>query len=141
MPARALLILLVAALIGCASTPVQPPGTSPFAAVHGRWIYSHLGQPTIDILDGRVTIESALRRCEISISETGKTYLRTNDGDRMRFTLRVAEDTANTLRLEATEGEESNWTYDKVSDRLIMPMSVMVDDAEGAIPAYFARLP
>ena len=141
MPARALLSLLVLALIGCATPPSQPSKPSPFAAVHGRWIYSHLGQPTIDILDGRTTIESALKRCQISISESGKTSLQTMDGERMRFTLRVAEDTAKTLRLEATEGEESNWIYDKESDRLIMPMSLMVDDAEGTVPAYFARLP
>jgi len=59
----------------------------------------------------------------------------------MKFTLQVAEDTDKILRLEATEGEESNWIYDKETDRLIMPMSLMIEDAEGTIPAYFARLP
>lgn len=141
MPARAILTLAVLALIGCANTPSQPSGDGPFAAVHGHWVYSHLGQPTIDILDGQTTIENTLKRCEISISESGKTSLRTQDGGRMKFTLQVAEDTDKILRLEATEGEESNWIYDKETDRLIMPMSLMIEDAEGTIPAYFARLP
>ena len=138
---RALFPLVAMALIGCASTSSQPTKNPAFSAVQGLWIYSHLGQPTIDILDGKAMIESTLKRCQISIAESGQTSVQTNDGERMNFTLHVAENTPKILRLEAAEGEESNWTYDKETDRLVMPMSLRIEDAEGTIPAYFARLP
>ncbi|NCF87380.1 MAG: hypothetical protein GWQ05_22545 [Verrucomicrobiaceae bacterium] len=140
MQARAVLPLLALGIIGCASIVSEPLRKSGLAAIQGRWIYSHLGGPSVwkdSVSDGEELIEGRLIECRIVIG--GQTALVTPNGEGMNFTLQVEEETPLMMLLEATDGKETGWTYDKETDLLMMTMSLTVDGEKGKIPAYFKR--
>lgn len=140
MQARAVLPLLALGLIGCASIVSEPLRKSGLAPIQGRWIYSHLGGPSVwkdSVSDGEELIEGRLIECRIVIG--GQTALVTPNGEGMNFTLQVEEETPLMMLLEATDGKETGWTYDKETDLLMMTMSLTVDGEKGTIPAYLKR--
>lgn len=140
MQARAVLPLLALGLIGCASIVSEPLRKSGLAPIQGRWIYSHLGGPSVwkdSVSDGEELIEGRLIECRIVIG--GQTALVTPNGEGMNFALQVEEETPLMMLLEATDGKETGWTYDKETDLLMMTMSLTVDGEKGTIPAYFKR--
>lgn len=140
MQARAVLPLLALGLIGCASIVSEPLRKSGLAPIQGRWIYSHLGGPSVwkdSVSDGEELIEGRLIECRIVIG--GQTALVTPNGEGMNFALQVEEETPLMMLLEATDGKETGWTYDKETDLLMMTMSLTVDGEKGKIPAYFKR--
>lgn len=140
MQARAVLPLLALGIIGCASIVSEPLRKSGLAAIQGRWIYSHLGGPSVwkdSVSDGEELIEGRLIECRIVIG--GQTALVTPNGEGMNFTLQVEEETPLMMLLEATDGKETGWTYDKETDLLMMTMSLTVDGEKGTIPAYLKR--
>ncbi len=140
MQARAVLPLLALGLIGCASIVSEPLRKSGLAPIQGRWIYSHLGGPSVwkdSVSDGEELIEGRLIECRIVIG--GQTALVTPNGEGMNFALQVEEETPLMMLLEATDGKETGWTYDKETDLLMMTMSLTVDGEKGTIPAYLKR--
>jgi hypothetical protein len=140
MQARAVLPLLALGLIGCASIVSEPLRKSGLAPIQGRWIYSHLDGPSVwkdSVSDGEELIEGRLIECRIVIG--GQTALVTPNGEGMNFALQVEEETPLMMLLEATDGKETGWTYDKETDLLMMTMSLTVDGEKGTIPAYFKR--
>lgn len=140
MQARAVLPLLALGIIGCASIVSEPLRKSGLAAIQGRWIYSHLGGPSVwkdSVSDGEELIEGRLIECRIVIG--GQTALVTPNGEGMNFALQVEEETPLMMLLEATDGKETGWTYDKETDLLMMTMSLTVDGEKGTIPAYLKR--
>ena len=142
MQARAVLPLLALGLIGCASIVSEPLRKSGLAPIQGRWIYSHLGGPSVwkdSVSDGEELIEGRLIGCRIVIGNGGQTALVTPNGEGMNFTLQVEEETPLMILLEATDGKETGWTYDKETDLLMMTMSLTVDGEKGTIPAYLKR--
>ncbi|MCH1506724.1 MAG: hypothetical protein L7V86_24325 [Verrucomicrobiales bacterium] len=127
-------------LIGCASIVSEPLRKSGLAPIQGRWIYSHLGGPSVwkdSVSDGEELIEGRLIECRIVIG--GQTALVTPNGEGMNFALQVEEETPLMMLLEATDGKETGWTYDKETDLLMMTMSLTVDGEKGTIPAYLKR--
>lgn len=140
MQARAVLPLLALGLIGCASIVSEPLRKSGLAPIQGRWIYSHLGGPSVwkdSVSDGEELIEGRLIECRIVIG--GQTALVTPNGEGMNFALQVEEETPLMILLEATDGKETGWTYDKETDLLMRTMSLTVDGEKGTIPAYLKR--
>jgi hypothetical protein len=89
------------------------------------------------VSDGEELIEGRLIECRIVIG--GQTALVTPNGEGMNFALQVEEETPLMMLLEATDGKETGWTYDKETDLLMMTMSLTVDGEKGTIPAYLKR--
>lgn len=128
---RILLSLLVLSLVGCASlSSDEPVLVSGLPAVQGRWIYSHLDEDDTEL-------ESKLSACRIVIGNAGLTALITHSGQGMNTVLEVSEETPETIHLNATDGAGISWSYDRIADQLVMPVSSIGASTERS--AYFRR--
>lgn len=139
------LLFIVLVFASCANLELAG-GRSGLAAVEGRWIYSHIGKPSVwkqGLPDPSEFLNANMDGSRISIAEDGQASFLSPTGEGGSVKLRVADESDLLIRLEGVgvgETEEFSWTYDKKAKRLIMPLNLKLPDGSaGTIPAYFRR--